>query len=186
MKVVFLDIDGVLNTTEYRLHKLRNREYSVNIDPSKVAILKTVVDNCNGSIVLISSWRRYWERGSKNTDEAGRTIDEALREYGLTIWDKTPAIKEGSRAQEVEQWLSGKHYVDEYVILDDKDFGWGAKLRQHWIQTDGEVGLTPDDARTAIGILNGSLMMIDMTLYEEKHRGIKALIQKLFSKFRAR
>lgn len=185
MKVVFLDIDGVLNTTEYRLHKLRNREYSVNIDPAKVAVLKTIVDSVDGRIVLISSWRRFWESGGRNTDEAGRTIDEALREYGLTIWDKTPVIEEGSRAQEVEQWLSGKHYVDEYVILDDKDFGWGAKLRQHWIQTDGQVGLMRDDAQTAIGILNGSLM-IDMTLYEKKHRGSKASIQKLFSKFRAR
>lgn len=186
MKVIFLDCDGVLNDRQYRLRKLRNREYSVNIDGTKVAILKTIVDETGAKLILSSSWRRYWEPNGTSVDNAGKKIDAELQAYSLQIYDKTPVIEENSRGREIERWLAGKSYVDGFCILDDKDFFANSpKLRQNWIQTDGEMGLTLNDAHTAIGILNGSLM-IDMTLHEEKHRGIKTLIQKLFSKFKAR
>ena len=63
MKVIFLDIDGVLNSFQtfreiYYEHELTGfRRVAIDID--KVKLLKEIVDNTGALIVLSSSWRTF-------------------------------------------------------------------------------------------------------------------------------
>ena len=157
MKVIFLDIDGVLNGSVYRREQMLQGKISVILQPEPLACLQRIAASTDASIALISSWKKFWERDG-SVDSAGLEIEQTLNGLGLFIADKTPVIPGGSRSAEVEQWLKNKRYVEQYVILDDKDFSWTRKQRPHWVQCPGDTGLTNDLADMAIAILNGHLI----------------------------
>ena len=160
MPVIFLDIDGVLNT---------RGDMSVKIDKCHLVHLKTIVDATGAAIVLSTSWRKFW-RKSGSIDSAGQAIDEALAEIGLSVWDKIPVIPNASRSQEIEAWLLGK-YIEGFAILDDVDMGWSDKLYSHWIKCGG---LTEDLAKQAIEVLNGNLLppREAFPIEQKKHRSL--------------
>lgn len=160
MRVIFLDIDGVLNCSAYRRQKLCQGDYSVTIEPKQLQRLKSLVAKTGAAIVLISSWRKYWMReGSING--AGKRIEAAFASEGLSITDKTPVLENGSRSLEIEQWLKGKGYIEQYVILDDNDFLWSKMLRSHWVCCPGETGLTDHLVEVAENVLNGKLLTVE-------------------------
>ena len=159
MRVIFLDIDGVLNCTAIRRQKLCEGDFSVIIEPQQLQRLKRLVAKTNAVIVLISSWRKYWMREG-SIDGAGKRIEAAFASEGLLITDKTPVLENGSRSLEIEQWLKDKRYIDQYVILDDNDFMWSRVLRQHWVYCSDDTGLTNDMVEVAEEILKGNLFPI--------------------------
>ena len=59
MKVIFLDIDGVLNSDEYfdRIKNLEITGIEEQIDIKKVELLKKAIDETGAKVVLSSSWR---------------------------------------------------------------------------------------------------------------------------------
>jgi histidinol phosphatase-like enzyme len=56
MKVIFLDIDGVLNSEEF-LKKNKNEA----IDRNNVSILKKIIDKTGAFIVMSSAWRLWFD-----------------------------------------------------------------------------------------------------------------------------
>ena len=58
MKVIFLDIDGVLNNLET---KDRITPMLMGIEDSKVELLLKIVSETNSEIVLISTWGIHWK-----------------------------------------------------------------------------------------------------------------------------
>lgn len=151
MKVLLLDIDGVLNS----LNDRKCKEISLVIVREKVAILKRIVDETGATLVLSSSWRKFWNRGYHQQDSVGWIINQALAEFGLEVWDKIPVLPYASRNEEIRAWLVGKSYVHAFAILDDKDMAWDKHLRKHWVHIDGfRTGLTEKDANQAIRLLN--------------------------------
>ena len=54
MKIIFLDIDGVLNSSEYR-KRMGRKYYTEIIDRSKMPLLKRIVDATDSTIILIPS-----------------------------------------------------------------------------------------------------------------------------------
>ena len=61
IKIIFLDIDGVLNTENYNLvlkrkGKICQDEYGALFDPNAVKQLKRIIDATNADIVVESSW----------------------------------------------------------------------------------------------------------------------------------
>ena len=93
MKVIFLDIDGVLNTDSHakELYKLveagkmteANFYATWDLPYDETALpLKHIVLQTGAKIVLSSSWRAL-------PAEVER-LSKKLKEYGLDIWDKTP------------------------------------------------------------------------------------------------
>ena len=64
MKVIFLDIDGVLNTSEIFIEQSKNYKqkgiYNVEIDEFRVEYLKQIIEKTNAKIVLSSSWRYFF------------------------------------------------------------------------------------------------------------------------------
>ena len=59
MKVIFLDIDGVLNSDEYlkKVKRLHIQGIESEIDINKIKLLKKAVDETKAKVVLTSSWR---------------------------------------------------------------------------------------------------------------------------------
>ena len=152
MKVIFLDIDGVLNSFKYDLHR---GEGEGNIDITRMPLLKRIVDKTGALIVLSSSWRKYWEK-EDNFDPIGAELDAVFGQFGLEIYDKTPFLQIGSRAHEIMSWLEQhESEVDAFVVIDDAFGGWGA-ITSNVVRTDARIGfgLMGTHVDKAIEILN--------------------------------
>lgn len=156
LKVVFLDIDGVLNSMDYlhAWHGLQHSmpgfktytrfdEYGDAFDPRCVMNFETVLRKTDAKIVVSSTWRMM---GLKKF----RLMWEQRKLYG-EILDVTGRSSDRIRGQEVQEWL-GVYKPDEYVILDD-DSDFLPEQMPHFVQTDGLFGLTWGDAKKAVEIL---------------------------------
>ena len=67
-KVIFLDIDGVLNSVKYDRER---RLQDGNIDESRLLLLRAIVDVTGADIVLSASWRKHWHTDGKKADAIG-------------------------------------------------------------------------------------------------------------------
>lgn len=177
MKVIFLDVDGVLTHNEYKNPK------EENLDPEKILLLKKIIENTEAKIVLISSWKNITEyKGKKMKLKAYYVLEKLLKEKGLKIYDETPekALKlsvplemlkylpieeikkvthnpNTTRAGEIYTWLSSTHdIIDSFVILDDKNCSYDYfDYNYNFIKTDYfKGGLTEEHVWQAINILN--------------------------------
>ncbi len=140
MKVLFLDIDGVLNsdTTKERIGPDGGIFASfVGIDQKLLKLFQDWRKDKLLEIVLSSSWRTH--DGLMNH----------LKTHGLEWIDITPNM--GYRGKEVGQWVGG-HNVDKYAILDDiqQFYPW---QRPHFVKTLGKYGLREKDLRAVEVIL---------------------------------
>lgn len=60
MKIIFLDIDGVLNTKYWYKHMDKSTvkdKYGYAFDPNAVSNLKRIIDETGANIVISSSWK---------------------------------------------------------------------------------------------------------------------------------
>jgi len=143
MKVLFLDIDGVLNSHAYDVKQALAGGDLMAPDPKAVLRLLWILQETGAKVVLSSSWRL--DQGAV----------EYLKAHGIPIHDVTPRGDAfGCRAAEIEAWLL-EHLPDcnaeDIVILDDEpDAGVGFEPR--FVQTDAKVGLTAEDATRVIGL----------------------------------
>lgn len=153
MKVIFLDIDGVLNSVAYDRERTSAQG---NIDETRLPLLRRLVEATGARIVLSTSWRRHWDRDPERRDWIGRELSETFSLGGLEIFDKTPEIDPRERPSEVRAWLLAHPEVESYVILDDFFGGW-EELSNHLVKTHPRVGRGLEDAHVsaAIRILKG-------------------------------
>ena len=65
MKVIFLDIDGVLNTSEtFKIREQIEKEtgiWNIEIDEFRVEYLKQIIDDTGAKVVLSSGWKKDFE-----------------------------------------------------------------------------------------------------------------------------
>ena len=152
MKVVFLDIDGVLNSNEFYNecwdnYKFKTAACNWILDQRCLLRLYRLIDTTKAVIVLTSSWRI-------SPVARGLACDQ-LRFYELTVYGATENNGK-SRADQILDWVRANPGIEEYVILDDDvdDFlmrGMG----EHLVLTDLQKGLTDNDVNAAISILLG-------------------------------
>ena len=151
MKVIFLDFDGVLNSERY---VKTCEEYGVIIDPSRMRLLKQIIDATDAKIVLSTSWREHWDKEPKNCDNIGIEINNIFGKYGLHIFGKTPILS-CCREDEIADWLKSNPQVVNFVVLDDR-FLDSKRIRGHFVKTSGySKGLDEASVDKAIEILNG-------------------------------
>ena len=154
MKVIFLDLDGVLNSKKY--DRIRDWSAQTSIDESRLPILEKIIAATGAELVFSSTWRVHWDKDETRCDDDGRYINETLGKFGLKLFDKTPQLGLFySRAEEVQNWLKYPPApVESFVILDDYGFGWGA-LADRLVKTnENDWGLSDADALKAIKLLN--------------------------------
>lgn len=151
MKIVFLDFDGVLNSEKY---VKACGEYGVIIDPSRMILLKQLIDATNAKIVLSTSWREHWDADNRKCNSTGKQINDIFAQYNLHIFDKTSKLHL-SRECEIKAWIDEHTEVKNFVVLDDM-FLNAKFLEGHFIKTSNYFdGLDETDVKKAIEILNG-------------------------------
>lgn len=113
MKVIFLDIDGVLNSDEYfdKIKDLNIQGIQSEVDIEKIKLLKKAIDETGAKVVLSSSWRY-----TKNA----QYLKQLLLQYNI-FTDSTPFVQ-NKRGLEIKKWLKNNPDVEEFVILDDEIF----------------------------------------------------------------
>lgn len=139
--ILFLDIDGVLNS------KVSRAEIDGGFGPDLLANLKAAVSQSNVQIVLSSTWRR----SSADRELARR----ALSTVGLSFDSWTPDLSGASeispgsgRADEILAWLDAHQAsARPWVAIDDLDLLDNPKMKAvHFVRTMDAVGLTPANA----------------------------------------
>lgn len=162
MKVLFLDFDGVLNSNRYYEQHKNDSETGVVIDPVRLGYLRQIVEATGAKIVLSTSWREHWQPDEASCGAAGREINRIFGEQGLSVYDKTEGRQMGEkpydarveRGGEITRWLEAHPQVTDYVVIDDMAFEDGL-FEGHNVRTAGyRGGLTEDDVREAIRLLN--------------------------------
>lgn len=166
MKVLFLDIDGVLNSFSYfsaeKLSRAAFRHAPSKIDARAVARLNFVVEQCEAIVVLSSDWRK----SPPNPGLLG--TEAALRERGATfsLTFATPILKESERLArlaessagtytprwlEIQCWLDEHQEVSRFAIVDDEPDM--AHLNDRLVVTEPEFGLTDDNCGRLLALL---------------------------------
>ena len=160
MKIIFLDVDGVLNCSTSKSF-CHDDLYGIitGIDSDKVKRLAKIVEITGAEIVLSSDWKDGWEKYCTIPKRShAKYLDNHLYKKGkLTIKDKTPNTSKGSwfRGNEILTYLRSHQDVENYVILDDtffEDFSI-KEISEHLVLTDHKVGLTDSDVEKAVEIL---------------------------------
>ncbi len=171
MNVIFLDIDGVLNS-EAMLRKLdtKHRELGHHercecyrlerqIDPEAVVRLNRLIEATNAKIVVSSSWRLLMDPPELHRVLVGHGLvgeiigetpdgpnDPAFASYG--------PIDRIFRGNEIAHWLKQHPEVERFVILDDcSDMD---HLKHRLVQTDCEEGLLDEHVELAINMMSWS------------------------------
>lgn len=131
LKILFLDIDGVLNSTRtcvafggYPIEL----EHINAFDQVAIRLIQRLCDAADVKVVLSSAWRLHYPYA------------QVARALGLPIIDKTPYLI-GPRGMEINAWLSEHPLVEQYAILDD-DADMLPDQLPHFVRTDGNDGLT--------------------------------------------
>lgn len=147
-KVLFLDIDGVLNSERTELafgsypHDFSSAELA-RFDPVALRLVRKLCAMTDCSVVLSSSWRTCF------------TVHEVANGLDLPVMAATCDL--GStfdRAEEIAMWLAGHPEVTHYAIVDDMALDWlDAPHGAHFVQTDPAVGLTASNYRALLRLL---------------------------------
>lgn len=152
-KLVFLDIDGVLDT--YKSHYMLD---SVLLDR-----LGNILGRTGAWIVVSSSWRceNVPDTVEFLTDFDNPRVGSNPFPFTDRIVGVTPILytvvdddidRPATRGEEITAYLKA-HPCDNYVILDDCDEMQGDQ-RLHLVLVNDEIGLTDHDVEKAVSILN--------------------------------
>lgn len=139
MKVLFLDVDGVLNSTPDYLVRTEHGGFPINM--GKIDILKDIIDATGCEIVVSSAWRK------------SDLFFHLLKCLPKTPLDKTPVFNSGCRGEEIKLWLDENKGVESYAILDD-DSDMLPEQLPYFVQTELDYGLTKGLAYRVKYILN--------------------------------
>lgn len=153
-KVVFLDIDGVLNTGKNADGKYAEWE--------KVLLLSTLIKRSGAAIILHSGWRFWMTEEMAPLNREAEGLLHLFDMAGLVLSGKTPdfSTEEIKRTKkfslvkgaEIRQWLLTHPETKHFVVLDDlvlKD----KTIQLHQVLVDGSTGLTEKDIEKALHLL---------------------------------
>lgn len=130
-KVIFLDIDGVLNGYSrrtlfiYKIAKLLKltKYYKRLYDPfsihrRKFKLLAKAVRRTHSAVVLSSTWRYKWSDATC-TDVRITELRNLINLYDVPILGITSLDRNLSRQEAIQQWLS-EHSINRFCIIDDE------------------------------------------------------------------
>jgi len=151
--LVFLDVDGVLNTTNSRISKYEVRDENVNA----LGMLKTALENKGYvvKIVLSSTWRLGYVAAYEECSPQIQKLITKISEAGISIYDKTPVYKETTRDVEIARYIKGYELKNEeftYIILDDdiSVFDEKALKKMNFYKVDEHTGLVSKDIKKLV------------------------------------
>lgn len=147
-KLIFLDIDGVLNSSSAK------GPYISDMEIDKLFLLKKIIDETHSLGVVIISDRRYSEIDMKHKREA-------FDQYGIDMLGeiRKPIMGVGdNRGKQILDFLSSlKEEIDKIVIFDDNDDGISSLFPDEFIQITRFYGLNENVCQKALAILGDDL-----------------------------
>lgn len=141
MKILFLDIDGVLNC------KLSDR-----IDPVMVMRLNEILKLTGAKVVISSSWRMVHTVAEiQKLLEAQGFVGDIIGMTPTPPDDGRLILFSQTRGHEIESWLDlNRHLeVQRFIALDDMGPQQFPQMRKHLVQTNGSLGLQETDVERA-------------------------------------
>lgn len=183
MKIIMLDIDGVLN-----FHGTEDKICGyIGLCPERISRLNRITDaHPDAKIVVSSTWRKGMPGKYESMDKDPHALPKLLKERGVKaeVIDHT-RIRMGHypRGDEIREWIEGWQEKNPgaeltYVILDDDDhhvagytkYGYGepptdvVDMAPYHVKTDwcsspddeDQGGLMDSHVDLAIRILNGN------------------------------
>ena len=134
MRLIFLDIDGVLNSIVFQEIKKLKKINSLdclgkaekNIDPNNLDLLRLLVEQTHSKVVISSTWRKdIFIVGSAQTEEEKVEVFKSL--FDQLGWSEAPIVGttpklNGFRGYEVATYLEEVNKsvpIEDYLILDD-------------------------------------------------------------------
>lgn len=165
MKIIFLDVDGVLNNDE----NLNNDDA---LNDKLITILAELVKLSHARIVLTSSWRCFPDTIAKIMDRFAKfdlTLFSITRE-GIPYEELKNTPWEGikpcpcydlddevcnDRGAEIAAWLlEHKDFnIEKFVIIDDEIDDIKSYFPNNYVQTNFSTGFTWDNLNAALKIL---------------------------------
>jgi hypothetical protein len=136
VKVIFLDIDGVLNCATTP----NPRKFPYIVDPKLLKRFKRLLQRTGAKVVLSSTWRY---------DPAGIF---SAKHCGIPLIDVIPDMPHRPRRDEVIAWLKAHPKVKRFVVIDDED----DELDElPLFQPSASTGLTETIAKGVANYLDG-------------------------------
>lgn len=136
MKLVFLDIDGVMNSSSGK------GPYLADMEVLKLELLKKLIDDSGFDGIVLTSDRRLSEPYMK-------LFIDALDKYEIYLIGQLRRPKEleedvnDNRGKQIKDYLENSNeYIDRIVILDDNDEGISQYFDEEFIQVNRFYGLT--------------------------------------------
>ena len=172
MKVLFLDIDGVLNSGEsfHVNHQARlaaeergeikigstgeNLRYGwpyAHLYTPHIENLNRIITETGAKIILSSTWRKY-----NNVQEISTWMKTKGFQFRDSVIGQTQNFNLSyGRGYEIQDWLNQNCDVEKFVILDDDSDMH--HLMPYLIHCDGRFGLSKENADETIALLNGEI-----------------------------
>lgn len=138
MKVVFLDIDGVVNCK----HTAQRHRGYIGIDPEMAFRVGKIFLYTDAKMVLSSTWRLW--------DESRLEVQRQVGE----IFDVTADLNTNWRGKEIRKWLNEHPEVTKYAILDDNADFYPEQV-PNFFRTSWDEGITDEIMQKVIDHLNG-------------------------------
>ena len=155
MKVIFLDIDGVLNGwdfSEYVKYNIwniipskkiknfiRKLSHYTDVDKKRVRRLGKICKETGAKVVLSSSWRNglLHHTGTRHyNSDRNKLFWDLMDKYRIEVIGKTPRLRTSyKREDEIKAWLSEHDDIENYIILDDEDADLQGFIGNHLVKT---------------------------------------------------
>ncbi len=167
MNIIFLDVDGVLNSLAYfeSLKPDMDTLYQ-EISDYHLEMLAKIYHACNAKIVLSSTWRGLDDESDKSVYPMYQYLLECMARYDMEIISKTPFI-DLNRPLEIVSWLNEQknkeniHFVsldDDFTKEEYEKYGIGEQLvkTEFFCEKESDGGLQQRHVDQAIQTLRRS------------------------------
>ena len=144
--IIFLDIDGVLNSKIYYKYLYNPENGSSRLDPYCVVLVRRLIEEFSLKVVITSTWRNGSE-SRLNKELKNHGLFDLLHEDAYT-----PIVRPANRGKEIDLWLQNHPEVKDYIILDDNE-----NLLEHqqsrFVKTSTHFGLVHERYNHARNLL---------------------------------
>jgi hypothetical protein len=144
MKIIFLDIDEVLNSVSSTIYNKQRWVSSHDFEgfsPIAVALLKQLVIETDAKIVLSSTWRLHYDTPEDCINDFEAKMWKYYKWKEFPIIGMTPkevSKPKSCRGDEIKEWMD-LHYVENYVIIDDSTDMLDSQ-QYHFVRVDYRTG----------------------------------------------
>ena len=138
MKLIFLDIDGVMNSA------MGSEPYLADMEVSKLELLKRIIDETQCDGIVLTSDRRY-------SSVYMNLFNEAINIFDIKLIGETRRPKEiddeldDNRGKQIMDYLiDSKNDIERMAILDDNDEGISNLFDEVFIKVNRFYGLNEE------------------------------------------